>query len=285
MTANIVVGVDGSDTSFEALQWAIHEARRRHAELRIVACAPLPPRDVDPDSAQDDAAAVLAEAAALIASIDGHLVSHGVTPMCSPVAGIIGAAERGDVIVVGATGHTGFLGGLLGSVAAGVTHRSRVPVVVVPAKAPCAAGDAMRKIVVGVDGSPEATHALAWAYDEAEASRAELDVVHSWLYPYPVSDESPREVRQPMQADAQRELQLSMDTLSARRERGSVDVRSHLYEDSAVDALLREGDDADLIVVGCRGRGGLRARLLGSVSRTIVQHAPCPVAVIRGADA
>jgi nucleotide-binding universal stress UspA family protein len=291
MTMNIVVGVDGSDTSYEALRWATHEARRRHAELRIVSCCTVPgyagvdgavyPNSVDFDMFKEGAAAVVSRAIALVGSIDNEVVVDGVTPMATPAAGIVGAAQTGDEIVIGATGHGGFLGALLGSVAAVVTHRAHVPVIVVPAKPDVPPMDSMNKIVVGVDGSPESLTALAWAYDEAALAGAELDVVHAWHYPYPVSEESPREVRKPMEADAARELEDSLASLAGSGRCGTVRVRSHLYEAAPVDALLEEGDDADLIVVGCRGRGGLRSRLLGSVSRTTVQHARCPVAVIR----
>lgn len=290
----IIVGVDGSDTSMRAVRWAADEARRRHAELRIVSCYTFPgyggldgavyPNAVDLDTLKEGAAAVANRAIALVGSIDATLMVDDVTPLSSPVAGITDAAEPGDEIVVGATGHSGLLTGLLGSVATGVMHRAHVPVVVVPAESPAEPGDAMKKIVVGVDGSPESLLALEWAYDEAQASGAELSVVHAWIYPYPVSDSSPREVRRPMEIDAAKELEVSLEGLSSRRPGGSVKVHPQLYEDTAVDALLEEGDDADLIVVGSRGRGGLRSRLLGSVSRTTVQHAHCPVAVVRGPE-
>lgn len=292
MTMKIIVGADGSEPSFQALRWAVHEARRHHAEVQVVSCYLVPgyagfdgtaiyPSSVDVDTLQETAAEVVDRAAELAATIDPALVVDRATPMSSPVVGITDVAMLGDEIVVGATGHSGLVAGLLGSVAAGVTHRAHVPVVVVPSKSSMEFGDSMKKIVVGVDGSPESLLALDWAYNAALLSGAELTVVHSWLYPYPVSDSSPREVRRPMETDAENELQSSLDSLGSRLTDGSVVVHRELREDSAVDALLKEGDGADLLVVGSRGRGGFRARLLGSVSRTLVQHASCPVAVIR----
>lgn len=292
MTMKIIVGADGSEPSFQALRWAVHEARRHHAEVQVVSCYLVPgyagfdgtaiyPSSVDVDTLQETAAEVVDRAAELAATIDPTLVVDRATPMSSPVVGITDVAMLGDEIVVGATGHSGLVAGLLGSVAAGVTHRAHVPVVVVPSKSSMEFGDSMKKIVVGVDGSPESLLALDWAYNAALLSGAELTVVHAWLYPYPVSDSSPREVRRPMETDAENELQSSLDSLGSRLTDGSVVVHRELREDSAVDALLKEGDGADLLVVGSRGRGGFRARLLGSVSRTLVQHASCPVAVIR----
>ena len=293
MTMKIIVGVDGSEPSFEALRWAVHEARRRDADISIVSCYSVPayggfgggvyPSSVDVDTMKDAAAAVVGRAVEAVGEIDPKVDVDAFTLLASPVLGVTDSAVDGDEIVVGATGHSGLVAGLLGSVAAGVTHRAHVPVIVVPAKSPVEIGDSMKKIVVGVDGSPEALLALDWAYREAQLSGAELTVVHAWIYPYPVSDASPRELRKPMEFDAQNELQASLDSLGARLTGGSVAVHSKLCDDTPVEALLAECEDADLLVVGSRGRGGIRSRLLGSVSHTLVQHAMCPVVVVRRA--
>ena len=201
------------------------------------------------------------------------------------VVGITEAAQPGDEIVIGATGHSGMLYGLIGSVATGVTHRAHVPVIVVPFKSPTGSGDSVKKIVVGVDGSPESIGALEWAYDEAIVSGAELTVVHAWIYPYTVSHNSLREIRKPLEIEAASELQSSLDALGKKLTDGAVVVHSKLVEHTPADALVQEAIGADLIVVGSRGRGGLRSVLLGSVSRMVVYNAQCPVAVIRAAEA
>jgi nucleotide-binding universal stress UspA family protein len=52
-------------------------------------------------------------------------------------------------------------------------------------------------------------------------------------------------------------------------------------EGQAADVLLQEAQDADLLVVGNRGRGGFASLLLGSVSQQVVHHASCPVIIVR----
>jgi nucleotide-binding universal stress UspA family protein len=286
--AKIVVGVDGSDPSISALRWAAYEALRRNADVLAVSCYSVPiygspegavyttPNE-DVDMFKDSADVVVARAIAQVAEIDPHLVVDTLTEM-SPAAVAISDAARGDdEIVVGATGHGTFMHGLLGSVSLSVVHRSHVPVIVVPVKADVDAGPTMRKIVVGLDGSAESAHALDWAYAEAELSGAELTAVHAWIYPYTGQGEP----RMQMQLDAMEELKASLETLGPRLIGGTIHVHPKLIELSPAEALLDEAQDADLVVVGSRGRGALRASLLGSVSRTIVQHATCPVAIIR----
>lgn len=291
MANKIIVGVDGSDTSFEALRWAVYEAGRRSAEIKVVSCYTAPaygglggavyPTAVELETLKDESAELVRRAVDFAIALDPEVVVEGVTLMSSPVVGLAESALPGDQIVVGTTGHTGLVDGLVGSVTTGVAHRAHVPVVVVPFKASTKVGAGMKKIVVGVDGSPESMRALAWAYDEALASGAVLDVVHAWAYPYSVSRNSMREVRKPMEFEAANELQTSLDSLGARLTEGSVVVHPKLCENTPAEALLKAGSRADLIVVGSRGRGGLRSVLLGSVSRSVMYHSLCPVAVVR----
>ena len=138
----------------------------------------------------------------------------------------------------------------------------------------------MKKIVVGVDGSKASEAALQWAYREAAMAHAELEVLHAWEYPYPVAEPNPTGPRHRMQQHALEELDRSTIALKHLGNRNGVKVQARLAEGSTAKVLLDASADADLIVVGSRGRGGFASLMLGSVSRTIVQHALCPVAVI-----
>ena len=291
MTNRIVVGVDGSAPSIVALRWAAFEARRRNAEVFVVSCYRVPvygspegavyPTPDDIELFEESAAEVVARAIAIIAEIDPKIAADSLTAMAPAAIAIAEAARPGDEIVVGATGHTGGLDGLLGSVAMSVVHRSHVPVIVVPASPAVEAGSSMKKIVVGVDGSAPSLHALEWAYNEALVAGAELTAVHGWIYPYVGERTSVSEPRTQMQLDAMEELKFSLESLGPRLTGGSLHIHARLLEQSPAEALLEESKDADLVVIGSRGRGALRAALLGSVSRTVAQHASCPVAVIR----
>jgi len=291
MTIRIIVGVDGSAPSLQALRWAAHEARRRNAEILVVSCYSVPvygspegavyPTPDDIDMFKAGAVAVVTQASELVAEIDPKIGVEATTAMAPAAIAISEAARPGDEIVVGATGHTGLVDGLLGSVAMSVVHRSHVPVIIVPANPAVEVGPTMKKVVVGVDGSPGSLQALEWAYNEALVAGAELTAVHGWIYPYDGPRSSVSEPRTQMQLDAMEELKTSLESLGPRLTGGSVHVHARLAEHSPAEALCEEAKDADLIVVGSRGRGAIRASLLGSVSRTVAQHAPCPVAIIR----
>jgi nucleotide-binding universal stress UspA family protein len=127
-----------------------------------------------------------------------------------------------------------------------------------------------KRIVVGVDGSADGHRALAWAVEEARLRACELDVVQAWEYlgVYTVDPDS-------------RQLAHSkLEAAVAGLETSGVDVKPRLVEGRPVEALLEAARDADLLVVGSRGHGGLAATVLGSVSTGVVRHAPCPVVVV-----
>jgi nucleotide-binding universal stress UspA family protein len=138
----------------------------------------------------------------------------------------------------------------------------------------------MARIVVGVDGSAASLAALRWAVDEARLRQADLDVVHAWMIPpygdglvgtwaISASDE--------LEQGAVAVVDHCLEQVDAR----GLEVARHVSCSSPQAALLELAKDADVLVVGNRGRGDLQSLLLGSVSHFVVHHAPCPVLVVR----
>ncbi|MFL6294779.1 MAG: universal stress protein [Actinomycetes bacterium] len=162
------------------------------------------------------------------------------------------------------------------------------------------------RIVVGVDGSPNARRALAWAAAEARLRQAVLQVVHAYhaknlAAPVYFGSQHTRDATVGAAGGPQPELTASVQRREAFEEairsqadelleallgelgetvRG-VEVQQTVVEDRhPAEALLQVSVDADLLVVGSRGRGGFSELLLGSVSHAAVLHAVCPVVVV-----
>ena len=139
----------------------------------------------------------------------------------------------------------------------------------------------MGRIVVGVDASECARHALAWALHEGALRGDTVEVVGAWSYTdqgaltghefTPAFDD----------AAAQAAVALIVDGVRAGDdELAGVDVAIHAVNDLPARALLHAADGADLVVVGARGIGGVKGLLLGSVSQQVVEHSPVPVVVV-----
>ncbi len=139
-------------------------------------------------------------------------------------------------------------------------------------------------VIVGVDGSKGSRAALRWAFELATLTGRRLRAVRAWRYPSSVAlnvlSEPPINPRAVDLAIEEGLREIAFEELGAAGDRVLV---SSLRGDSA-GALLANArrTQAYLLVVGSRGLGGFRGLLLGSVGRTVVQHAPCPVAVVRG---
>lgn len=134
------------------------------------------------------------------------------------------------------------------------------------------------RIVVGFDGSDRAVDALHTSMALAERLDSTVDVVTSWRWPTPWSAPPTGSSWSPLH-DAE-EIRTHADALIGDRS-GQPPVSTRTVEGSAAAVLVEASRDADLLVVGSRGRGGFRALLLGSVSTACVQHADCPVLVHR----
>ena len=134
----------------------------------------------------------------------------------------------------------------------------------------------MAKVVVGVDGSAGAAQALEWAVTEAGLRKASLHIVHAWMVPLvdaipdawvigaPTIGPSDEEVHEHLDAAARKVLDEALDR--ARALEPELEIVGELIEMRAVPALIAAAGDAELLVVGSRGRGGFKGLLLGSVS-------------------
>jgi nucleotide-binding universal stress UspA family protein len=142
------------------------------------------------------------------------------------------------------------------------------------------------RIVAGIDGSESSASALRWAIHQAGLTGAAVDAVIAWHYPdlaasgMAVGSLEPaygyfRENAEKIIADA---ISTTLDPAS------DVPVRARVTQGHAAQVLLDASAGASLLVVGSRGHGGFAEALLGSVSQHCVQHAPCPVVVVRGPD-
>ena len=138
----IVVGVDGSDASREAFQWALAEARLRGWSIRAVRAWSDPyvvtpgfgqPEDFEPEALREQARAALA---ANVADVVGEASEVEVEQQIaegSPAAVLIDSAGDADLLVVGSRGLGGFTGLLLGSVSQHCVAHAPCPVLVVRA--------------------------------------------------------------------------------------------------------------------------------------------------------
>jgi nucleotide-binding universal stress UspA family protein len=142
----------------------------------------------------------------------------------------------------------------------------------------------MKMIVVGVDGSDGGATALEFAAAEAALRETRLRVVSAWEIPAAVYGSGFAPPLEPETFDAFRvsAQQVADDALATvNKLHPSLQVETVAVKGQPADVLLEQGADAELIVVGKRGLGGFKSLLLGSVSQQVVQHATCPVVVVR----
>jgi nucleotide-binding universal stress UspA family protein len=144
-------------------------------------------------------------------------------------------------------------------------------------------------IVVGVDGSEESIAALRWALEEARLRDTTVRALRAWELPYaspPLEPLLPGSGFPQFAVDVDEirgavEEQLDRVVSEAVGDAAGVRIEQELVQGHAADELVKASKGADLLVVGSRGHGGFSGLLLGSVSQACVQHARCPVVVVR----
>ncbi|WP_431994438.1 universal stress protein [Streptomyces griseoflavus] len=311
----LVVGVDGSDSSLEAVDWAVDEAARLGLSLRLVHASlweryegGLPSFGTGRPAEEVLAEHIAASAAERARLRDPELkVSSEVVPD-DAVSALLHAAHESSALVTGSRGRGGIAGMLLGSVSLTVAARAVCPVVVVRGGEPDRQGSPGR-VVVGLGDAAEDSDAVRFAFREAEARGCGLHAVRAWRRPahehvdHPlIADDAAgageerasallagagEERASALLAGAgeERASALLTDALrDAARDHPRVEVRRQGVEGPAHKALLDASSGADLVVVGARRRHGHVGLQLGRVSHALLHHAGCPVAVVPRSD-
>jgi nucleotide-binding universal stress UspA family protein len=136
------------------------------------------------------------------------------------------------------------------------------------------------RVIVGVDGSPHSDLALRWACGRAQTCGDTVRAVNAWPVGASGQDWAPQPGgKAEGQRHAERELREAVE--AAQRDYPACTVETVAVEGSPAQVLVEMSADADLLVVGTRGRGGFAGLVLGSVSHQCVHHAHCPVTVVR----
>jgi nucleotide-binding universal stress UspA family protein len=290
----IVVGVDGSAAAPEALRWAVGLGEVLGGEVVAVHGVGLLEDVHDPDEpARSWRAGVrdLVERTWCAGLADARCAHRVVVRDGPPVDVLLGVAadERADLVVVGSRGIGNTNPALtLGSTSLHVLQAARVPVLVVPGReegAPPTAGLALRHVLVGVDRSEPSLAALELAADIAQAIGGSLSVLEVFDYvpPFPLGPSTT--VTSQGEEDAlDRTVALLEAEVEGIRGRG-VGVHVIVRSGEPAPTLLELADDvdADLVVVGTRGRGDPAEPLLGSVARAVVHRVGRPTLVVPAA--
>jgi len=283
MNTRVIVGYDGTKAATAALAWATTEALTRSAPLHIVSCYDVPVvGDVRAGFGEpqwytrllEDARENAEAARQSTMSEHPEMTIETIISAGPAYLELLDAATTDDVIVVGASQRHGTTA-MLGSTPRRVTQHAPCPVIVV--RGDGGTGRGPTRVVVGVDGSEDATRSTRWAAVEADMFGVELVVTHLWNYPYSLADRASAEARDTMRVDAACVLERSLEVA---REITGGPVTAALIESDAVAGLIGLVREGDLLVLGSRGRGALRSALFGSMVNSMLEHSSVPVAVI-----
>jgi len=269
-TGRIVVGTDGTEPSRAAVRWAAREAVDRGARLAIVHAFDWDWESARYDSGSEylDVARQLADAVTAAAVDQARAAAPAVQVEAdafigSPVTRLLDSAADAELVVLGSRGRGGVASLLLGSVGQRLATHAPCPVAVVRGGNDVVDGP----VVVGVDDSPAIDLVLATAFDMAARRRAALAVIRT----YPGTSER----------DAAERQHLDEQLAPWREKYPDVPVETRLSQKTAAVALTDASPGAQLVIVGSRGHGALAVALLGSTGRHLLQHAACPVLVVR----
>ncbi|MCF2533828.1 universal stress protein [Yinghuangia soli] len=283
---SLVVGVEDTAAGRLAVAWAADEAARRHLPLRLVHALGGADGMGRESAAPTEQTRVSGPRIAGEHAVDAaRAVAHGRQPGLlvqdeisdgSPEQVLRAAASDAAMVVLGSRRRSAARELLTsGSIAAPVAAHVSCPVAVIRHAEHTLLDPP--KIVVGVDGSANSEPALAWAFDEAARRGAAVLAVRSCPMPLtPVAAAMTDGAVSRVRAELRHQL------LAWQKKYPTVDARSLTRYGHPVPMLVEASGDALCLVVGTYGLGGFERLLLGSVSRKLIHHAPCPLVIVPG---
>ncbi|MFF3838822.1 universal stress protein [Streptomyces sp. NPDC001930] len=296
----VVVGVDGSEHSLRALEWALSAAehlgsplvvahvRSDALQLGAARIASLGPSPELPDAVM--------EAVRTIVEERGHDMPVRYESLDGSVTDALPAAARGArLLVTGSRGHGGFASLLLGSTSRTLAATAPCPLVVVPHEARAAAlegGAEAGRVLLGLHPEETPDEVVTFAFEAAQHRGVPLEAVTALRLPpqptspvvapapalqvpptLPLADRAEAFVR-----EAKREQEERLRPFVARRPK--VELVPTVVPADAASLLVEGSRDAGLLVVGRHHRHRFGSLLIGSVAHAVLHHAHCPVAVV-----
>ncbi|MGP3969217.1 universal stress protein [Streptomyces sp. 6N223] len=270
MDQPVVAGVDGSDSSLEAVDWAADLAARHGRALRLVHASLWERYEGGGTRAREVLAAAERRAAGRRPDVKLSLD----TVAEAPVDALLGEAIEAFVLVVGHRGRGPLTSAMLGSVSLGVAGRAPCPVTVVRGSALARAGR-FGRVVLGVDATEQGRFAVDFAFAEAGARGCELRAVHAWRGPGPGPEEDVDATE--AATDAEERLERAVGPAAAAHP--GVPLALETVDGPPRPALLHAAEAADLLVLGAHQRRGAPGLHLGLVGHALLHYAACPVTV------
>ena len=278
MSEHTVVAVDGGPASEAAIAWVIDRLATAEMQLEITTViAPRDPLPVDAEGRHLDPYQQLLDTAkqrvvtARPSAVVTTRVRHGV-----PADELISASRHVSFLVIGTNRTTHGVGAMRETLPLKLAGQAFCTTVIVPVDWQPTSGS----VVAGWTDDATADAALDLAATEAARRGAGLTIVHTWgaVAAAPLESAAPPSVEAAVAAEHRQLLVGAAQRV--RLAHRDLSVTHLLHGGSAAVAIVRAAAGASLVVVGSRGRGGLTAFLLGSVSHDVLLNLPAPVAVV-----
>ncbi|MCX4672378.1 universal stress protein [Streptomyces sp. NBC_01381] len=281
----LIVGVDGSESSLLAVDWAVDEADRLGLAVRLVHASLWQQYEGSAFAyglrAPSESAQHIIDLAAERAGRRNAAVKISTEVLAEDTEiALLRETRNATALVTGSRGRGPLAGLLLGSVSLAMASRALCPVIVVRGRAAGRNGEHGR-IVLGVGDTTTSVAAVRFAFREAEARHCTLHAVRAWRCPAHETTDHPLIAEEPARYHRDHAWSMLEDTLRVpASDHPSVYVRHSVVEGPAHKVLADLTAAADLLVLGARRRHDHAGLQLGRVAHALLHHADCPVAVV-----